>query len=385
MKKNTTPMPAHSKIGASSMYRWAACPGSVRMSENIPPTTTSYAAEGTKAHDLAEKMLRGQEINLNDYPADMREAVMHYTNYVGKISAEAGRDGQAFIEHRFELNDLHEGLFGTSDFSLYDRKTKILEVVDYKHGAGLPVEVTDNKQLKYYGLGALLTLDVPCKEIKLTVVQPRCPHPDGLIRSWTISAYALQEFAAELVEAAKRTEEPDAPLKSGEHCRFCPAAGVCPQLQSEAQSVAKKVFNDTVSYDPKELAHVLSHLPRIEAWVKSVREFAYNEALKGNEVPGFKLVEKRATRKWNDPLEAEYFAATSLNLKEDEIYKPREIKSVAQLEKFTDKAGKTMLKQFYSSISSGVTLVPDTDKRPPAKKLPQDVFEALPSGEEKES
>ena len=51
---------AHSKIGASSMYRWSKCPGSVRLCEGIKSVSSVYADEGTRAHELAASLLGAQ-------------------------------------------------------------------------------------------------------------------------------------------------------------------------------------------------------------------------------------------------------------------------------------------------------------------------------------
>ena len=48
----------HALLGASSAERWLACPPSARLAEEIPDKGSSYAAEGTLAHELAELKVR---------------------------------------------------------------------------------------------------------------------------------------------------------------------------------------------------------------------------------------------------------------------------------------------------------------------------------------
>ena len=48
----------HALLGASSAARWIACTPSARATENLPDEETKYAAEGTRAHELCEALLR---------------------------------------------------------------------------------------------------------------------------------------------------------------------------------------------------------------------------------------------------------------------------------------------------------------------------------------
>src|SRR3982750_206581 len=48
---------AHSKYSASGSERWFACPASVKLSEGLPDKTSVWAAEGTRAHAVLEKIM----------------------------------------------------------------------------------------------------------------------------------------------------------------------------------------------------------------------------------------------------------------------------------------------------------------------------------------
>jgi hypothetical protein len=74
-------MSGHSRIGASSMHRWATCPGSVRLSKDMPNISSSYAEEGTRAHELAELILTGKDVP-GDVDPEMLEAVMVYVDAI---------------------------------------------------------------------------------------------------------------------------------------------------------------------------------------------------------------------------------------------------------------------------------------------------------------
>lgn len=370
-------MAAHSRIGASSMDRWSQCPASVRLSQGIPNRSSKYAEEGTLAHDLAAKYLESyatgndgaviQELAALDkeIAPEMKEAVDVYVDYVFAILGQI-EDPKILIEHRFDLSVIYPGLFGTADCVIYDPKRKHLYVFDYKHGMGIPVEVFEdgkaNVQLSYYALGALLSTGFPCETVTLGIIQPRCHHPDGPVRTFAMPAIELIDFASDLAIFASRTEDPNAPIVPGDHCRFCPASPTCPKLHQTALVTAKQEFSAVTAYDPVKLSETLSMLPAIEGWVKSVREFAYHEAQAGRSIPGWKLVPKRATRRWRDELEAEMVFANHAML---DVFETPKMKSPAQIEKaFGGKEGKRIVDDLTISVSSGFTLAPESDKRP---------------------
>lgn len=361
----------HSKIGASSMHRWANCPGSVRLSKDIPSKTSIYAEEGTQAHELAAKILLKEKHDVSTFSDEDLDAVMTYVDHVRDLISKGTHH---FIEQKFSLEEFHPNLFGTSDAIVYDAKSRSLVVVDYKHGKGIPVEVKNNPQLMYYALGALKTLNKPCESIWMTIVQPRCFHVEGAVRSQHITPWDLLEFANDLVDFAKATEKEDAPLIPGHYCRFCPAANICPALETKVKEAVKLEF-EVFKEDPVEviqhldinkLSNALSLIPLLKSWISNVEDTA-NFIAKSVKIPGFKMVDKRGSRKWiNEEQVIEFLKSQKLN--EEDIYK-KDLKSPAQIEKILTKENKKLLTEFVMIESSGTTLVSDEDKRP--ELLPQ--------------
>jgi len=355
----------HSKIGASSMYRWSACPGSVRMSEGIESPKSSYADEGTRAHELAADWLCDKPVDIED--GEMYQAVKTYVEVVLKDA----NNNEWGVEQKFDLSSIHPGLYGTADAFVYDSDNKLLKVYDFKYGQGILVEVENNSQLMYYGLGAMLFSDFICEQVELVIVQPRATHMDGPVRRWRFDAFDLLEFAADLKQFAEKTEDPNAPIIAGDHCRFCPAAGICPELSKKALDVAQTEFSPVLSYDPAKLSETLNKLEMLEGYAKSVRAFAYSEAEHGRCPPGWKLVEKRATRKWRDEDEVVEAFTDKYNLWDSKL------KSPAQIEKIIPKELRGLVDELSISISSGLTLVPDSDKRQKALSSPEKDFEKI--------
>jgi len=368
---------AHSDIGASSMYRWSACPASVRLSKDIPRKESSYASAGTKYHDVASRLLTRQEVDQALDPEEF-DSVLVYVDYVKDLIEQSEREGGCHgIETRFNLSEIYPGLFGTADAWVYLPKEEKLVVVDYKHGAGIAVYPKENTQLLYYGLGALLTLKKKVTNVDLVIVQPRCHSDDGPIRIWETDYNRLARFSDDLFWFALATENEDAPLVSGDHCRFCPAAGVCPELEAKALAIVQTEFKP-ISYDASKLAKTLEWLDVLDGWIKNVREFAYEEARNGRTPPGWKLVQKRATRRWkqDDDRTAE---ALECLLPDQESYWERKLKSPAQVEKLLAKNEKHLLLDLVMSESSGTVLVPESDKRESIPAPPKIEFEVIES------
>lgn len=362
----------HSKVGASGATRWMNCPGSVQASLAWTLGTSSfYAAEGSVAHGVGESRLTGEavppigkEIVYDGHVITVDQAMLDHTaEYEAVVRRYVGNDGELEVEHKFHLKQLHPDLYGTADAVVYKPADKHLIVIDFKYGQGVPVD-PDGPQLRYYALGALLERPRPVVKVTLVIHQPRCPVDDKTLREHELPAMELIEWSADLVDAVKATEREDPLLRAGEWCRWCPAAVNCPELVEDTQAGARTEFEKEQPYDPDELARSLTAIPLLEGWIKRVREFAYSEALEGRKPPGFKLVEKRATRNWQNEDEAEV-ALEMLGMEEDEMFTKR-LCTPPAAEKLLKAKGVDLsgFSDLVVKASSGVTLVPESDKRP---------------------
>ena len=217
-----------------------------------------------------------------------------------------------------------------------------------------------------YGLGAAHSMNVPVDKITLGIIQPRY-SVDTAIKTVDLHVVELLEFQQDLIAAAKATEAKNAKINPGEHCMFCSAKPICPALRKEAELAVKSQFKveNLPTLNPVVISELLGKLDMVESWVKGVREFAYSEAKNGVKIPGYKLVPKRATRKWVDEKLALQKLEVSVNqaVLRDLMTEP-ELKSPAQVEKIIGSAAaKQVLPDLVIAVSSGDTLVPDSDKR----------------------
>ena len=373
----------HAKLSPSAAERWMQCPGSVPLSEGMPDRTSEAAEEGTRAHKMAETILMtGNPDHTN---TEMEKHVRVYTEYVEELFGNI-TDGSKWIEHQIAVTDQ---LWGTADALVWDQTNATLHVIDLKYGSGKVVEVRGNMQLRIYALAALLTMKLKARTVVATIVQPRAFHEDGVIRSVEFDAMDLMEFHGELMDGIGIVESAvidfggphfNQHLKpSNNACRWCLAAPKCPKVKELAQVSAKAVFTKVDAYDPKELADILGKLDLIEGWCKNVREFAYTEAEHGKDIPGWKLVEKRATRKFKpevvgDPKEL----AKALGVLPVELFKQPDLLAVGEIEALAPgknkKEREAVLEPFVTKESSGYALVHESDKRPAIRVDAKAVF-----------
>lgn len=408
----------HARLGASNAHRWMNCLGSVRMSAGLAEIEEEYQIEGRAAHTYAEHRLKetmegGPELDhvwvdteagKREYPVDaeMREGVALFVKTVLDAHSVLPRPAVLLIEQRVSLKPLDppEAMFGTADVILLGRR--ILRVVDLKYGRGVIVEVRNNEQLLYYVLGAILNVAMAklldptdpfqveegddfliaalslFDEVTVTIVQPRAPHVDGPVRTWELTADEIRVFGQRIMARAQAAQDPEAPLTPGDWCRFCPAQGTCPALKERAQLVAQVEF-DAVPIDtppsPEHLsvavvADMLTQVPILEAWIAAMKKRVAQELEAGRPVPGWKLVNKRATRQWVDENEVKRWAIDSgYSMMFGLHYET--MKSPAQVEK---DIGKNIPDALITKESSGTNLVPESDPRPAAAVGPAEEF-----------
>ena len=122
--------------------------------------------------------------------------------------------------------------------------------------------------------------------------------------------------------------------------------------------------------DPVEISQALTAVERVEFWITELRAHAFDLARRGVKIPGWKLVDKRARRVWADPKKA----ATAIKRKFGKKGFNANPLSPAQLEKI---APTGWVDKYVASVSSGTTLVPETDPRNRVEQAKKD-FSPVP-------
>jgi hypothetical protein len=362
----------HSNIvGGSTAKRVINCPGSVAMVQKMPPKPSSkYADEGTLLHDtIAEHLatLKPLESFLGKKYEDqlltqdlIDDKLVPALALLDEIDPKQEMSYE--VETRVGFGDLLPGVFGSTDF--VGRMGDKAVVLDWKFGDGVMVSAEENEQLMFYAAAAMRTTALQwafegATEIECVIVQP------PMIRRWTTTPERIAQFEHQLVKAVKAAEQPDAGLKAGDHCRWCAAKPVCPQMTGEVERAALVQIKQL---DAAMLGQYLAKADVLEDWITDLRALAFQMLEKNVPVPGYKLVQKQARRQWVDEAKASA-ALHDMGVPRGELFSPEEIRSPAQIEKVLKKRKLALPDELVKSVSSGTTLASEDDSRPAVLQL----------------
>ena len=361
----------HALLSASSSHKWLICQPSAKLESVIHDEGSSYAAEGTEAHALAEKRLRHfldkgklSARKPKEVSQEMWDATGQYVDIcvekIGEARA-ASPDAEIFVERRLDFSPWVPEGFGTGDLVLVS--DKYIEVVDLKFGKGVEVAAKGNPQMRLYGLGAYNELGMlyGAKNIRMTIVQPRLDHID----SEELSLEELLSWGETIKPLAKKAFEGEGELTPGKHCQsaFCRCRNTCRAFSEYMLSGIKTDFASS-ELMPEEIANIILKAKAVKKWLESVEEYALAKALNGEKWPGLKLVEGRSNRKITDEEEAAKLLREA-GFADEVIYKPQALQTLTDLEKLVGKAklGK-LLAKIIEKPKGKPTLASVEDKRP---------------------
>jgi len=375
-KKILAPTRHSDTVGGSTAARVIECPGSVELVRKVPRLPTSdYAREGTMLHVAAaavieqdmmpEKMLGfvHDGVELTDALMDNKllPAISMFDAILDDLEETYGEEAQIEIESEVSFGDVIPDAFGSCDIVMRVGPRAI--IADWKFGDGVPVSAVENKQLMFYARAAMHSeigyLFNGATEVELIIIQPSQGEPSR----WLTSINDLEIFEQELIRAVKESKKSTARLKQGSHCRWCSAQSICPLMTG---AMERAIRLDLESVDPVKLGKVFEQTYMLETFIAKVRSLVQFAIESGYQVPGCKLVLKRATRKWKDPVDAE---AMILKLLEDSnVYNPvvrkSELLSPAQMEKMLKSLKLAIPEELVVKESSGTTLALESDTRP---------------------
>lgn len=363
----------HSKVvGGSTAKRVMKCPASVALAAAAPPLPTSdYAREGTLLHEImaqvygankAPEALLGVKLDGVEFTQELLNEKIHPA--VALFDTIQG-EMDILVERRVDFGDALPGVFGSCD--ILGRVDNRLFVVDWKFGSGVAVTAEDNPQLLFYAAAAIRSLPkfvAGVTEVELVIIQP------PKMTRWITTIDRVRFFERELQFAVQLSQREAPPMAAGDWCGWCPAKASCPAHTAVAER-AMRTSLDKVDVDT--LSEWLTKADMLDDWIKALRAQAFQVA-EHRQIPGWKLVPKRGTRRWvNEDVVADTLSRV---MAYGELFETS-LLSPAQMEKKLKKIGQVLPADFAVSVSSGTTLVPDSDPREPALLIGSSLVKAL--------
>lgn len=236
---------AHSKFSASGAERWFNCPGSVAASEGIEDKASSYALEGTLAHEVLEVYLNSL-ISGDPGPLplgtnlEMRNLAYQSAQFI--FNMHKSRPGsELLVENKTYLDFIHPEMFGTYDSSIVDYFAT-LDVFDFKYGQGHSVSPVENLQMIFYGLGLGYKHKFNFKSVRLWIDQPRVRGYDGPL-FWELPIRKLMSYQKVFEEAVERVIKSPYTFVEGDWCHWCKGKKKCPLKNEKRILQAQTIFN----------------------------------------------------------------------------------------------------------------------------------------------
>ena len=373
-------MASHSRLTSpSAASRWINCPPSAQLNALYEDIGSTYAAEGTEAHELCEHLLRkamGQESadprpGLEYYNEEMEDHAQGYASYVLELLAEEKircKDPILLIEQRIDFSRwAGEGSFGTSDaIIIADGR---MTVLDFKYGNRL-VQVEGNAQVLCYGLGSLAMFDgiFDVQEITLCIYQPR----RGNVSSITVPKSEVYEWAEEVLKpAAALARAGEGEFACGDWCTFCKASPTCRKRAETNMALLRLEFKKPPLLDDEEVSKILAQVDDLVAWASDIKDYAFQAAMGGKQWSGWKLVEGRSVRRYTNEPDV---ASSVIGAGSDPYEK--KLLGITAMQKMLGKSQfDQLLGGFLEKPAGKPTLVPENDKRPAISMATQDFKE----------
>lgn len=347
-------MSKHFRYGGSTASRTIACPSWIDAASQAPSKGDGgsiYAQEGTLLHDYMEKIMLG-DMDINDIEdEDQKQKCVWAMNAWDDLCRHYG-----VIDYTTEETiEISPEVGGTCDLVGWTDDEGRFIIADYKFGQGIKVDVIGNKQLMFYAMLVEHKKGTPFKQLSAAIIQPILTDGEEYTLSmWDIPLDVYELFKKEFWNATRSMG-----LHAGDHCRFCPAAPYC--LEKTGEAKAAMMASETAS---ASLSSNLSMALALEPWIAEVKKEAHAQLELGTVVDGFKLVAKRATRKWTDP-EASQKKLNGLRGILKEEYTVSKLMTPPAVEKVFKAKGLDFkkLSAYIESTSTGTTLAAEDDKR----------------------
>lgn len=316
----------HAFLAPSSAEIWGpvdGCHAYPRISQNYPEEETEDSIKGKATHWLGSQMIEAKLGGKIPMPTrknlkspdgvvidfDMYDSAQIYARDVIQVFEGIKGEAEIFVERQIPIPEVHPEQFGTPDCVLIGKN--FIHVWDFKNGH-VPVDVFGNWQMINY-LAGLFTgngKEDQHTQVFMTVVQPQANDYSGPIKKWNGMMSDLRGRINTLKSSAEKCYEDNPVVRSGPHCRYCPARFECaPAIEGAARLYEAVGFADTYqnAEDPAIISAnyviVSEMLERVKALEKGMRERIESMLKAGIAIPGRYIEPTFGRETWTAPYE----------------------------------------------------------------------------------
>ena len=389
-------------IGGSTADRLLNCPGSFQLIQrlpDVPEIPSEYANYGTAMHAVMDRLVAMFTDGYPPHEDKMIQAAraLEGERFYDRELTDQHLDESIFpaIDTLYNLMDAYGGgfhtaanelkikfpgvpsAFGTTDLLLASKKVVLM--VDWKFGQGVPVQATYtdqhgervNPQLMFYLAGAMDELPTMFnkKRYAVAVIQPRTAEK---LTHTTITRTEVDMFIEDVEAAIVLALSKNPPLAAGDHCRWCPARPMCPlhtgplfqlsELQDVVPAMPVPADSDDGSYG--EFLAKAKRLADLAAdYKKQVDEAVHGYLEAGGTVPGWRLKLKTKLRQWIDE-DVVNNELTRLGFGQDDIWQ-RKLQTFAIADKAAKRLGKKIPDHLRVAPETNETTLATTDDAAP--------------------
>lgn len=304
----------------SSASTWIVCAGHVAMRAAFPEipdeADDEVREDGTACHWLAAEIWQGLQHREGEHSPNHRvlteemfDAVDVYHDALRSVPGV-----EVYLERQVDCSTIYPGMAGTPDAWAFDPSTYTLHVWDLKFGFRF-VEVWENWQLMVYAISLMAMLNINglqdrALKVKLTIVQPRSNHRDGIVRTWTVNGDDLRAYANILRAAAADAMKPNPRCVPNPGCNDCPGRHACTALQHSALTALEVSYAGvplelTPDACGDELRRLKAGAKRMEARITGLEMQAEAMLKSGKVVPHWQLGATFARETWREGAESQ--------------------------------------------------------------------------------
>lgn len=401
----------HSEMSGSGADRTTNCTGSVFLYRQLPKSvlavTNPRAIFGTATHELSEKALRSflqkkitgegipgvAELVMNEPDDEKVNGALRYCELIWDKVLYSYLTGKAYgIEETFILNKKYD-MWGTADFwCIYkdDRARRVLCIVDLKMGYH---EVNiKSLQFPYYACSVreeILEAGKDIDYVRCVVIQPPLGsdinEATGLPRDYKEIQYSAKQLDAikkKFMKSGYQVYEKQKPIfKTGTWCTHCKGQPLCKKYQQELGAgsglgpVHDIVLPEVSTLSTDQLVKIVSMRKPLTAFLKACSSYALQLYANGTPLPGVKVVQAVAKRKWLSDEASVVQGLVDLGLDEEKLYAKKliglgKVKTLLKEDAgYRVKDADEAITPFTVKPQGALSIVPLEDDRPAIEKV----------------